>query len=278
MAEFLAAMRLASERRVELLLREVGQGRLEKAVAAAAGPAALGVSGAGFDVIAEIKRRSPSAGRLEPAGGGPLTVAQRARMYAAAGAAAISVLTEPDEFGGSLDDLTAAAAAVQIPVLRKDFLVHPIQVLEARAAGASGVLIIVRLLEDGPLLAMLDAVRRCGMFVLLEAFDGHDLSRAGRLLHTAPDLTALVGLNSRDLRTLRVDALRFERLADSLPGGLIAVAESGLSDPSQARSVVRLGYRMALIGGALMSAADPAQALSGLIAAGRQEAEACASA
>jgi indole-3-glycerol phosphate synthase len=188
------------------------------------------------------------------------------------------VLTEPDEFGGSLDDVTATADVVQVPVLRKDFLVHPIQVLEARAAGASGVLIMVRLLEDASLLAMLEAVRSTGMFVLLEAFEAQDLSRAGRLLGRVPDVSALVGLNSRNLRTLRVDVRRFEELAGSFPPGSTTVAESGLSDPDDVRHVVRLGYRMALVGQALMSAADPERTLSGLIEAGRQEAETCASA
>src|SRR6185369_1970865 len=127
-------------------------------------PPALRLSARGFDLIAEIKRRAPSAGLLareedaEPAG-----AARRARRYAQAGAAVVSVLTEPDSFGGSLEDLSAAAAGVEVPVLRKDFLVDPYQALEARAAGASGVLLIVRMLPGARLLELLDAARRCNL-------------------------------------------------------------------------------------------------------------------
>lgn len=204
-----------------------------------------------FDVIAEIKNRSPAEGYL---GDSPLGV--RARTYAAAGAAAISVLTEPSRFDGELGHLEAVVAAVPaMPVMRKDFLVDPVQVLEARKAGASGVLLIATMLDDATLSSMLDVAFEHGMFVLLESFDADDLRRSARYLGRDGEL--LIGVNTRDLRTLEVDSNRLERLAPLLPEAR-CVAESGLVDADDAARVAGWGYTMALVGTALMRSDDPA--------------------
>jgi indole-3-glycerol phosphate synthase len=223
-----------------------------------------------FDLVAEIKRSSPAEGALEA----DADVAARAVGYAAAGAAAVSVLTEPARFGGSLDDLGAAACALYprgVPAMRKDFLVAPWQVLEARAAGAGGVLLIVAMLADAALDELLAAAREQGLFVLLEAFDETDLERAAPWLGAAPGVPpVLVGVNSRDLRTLAVDPDRLARLAPRLPPGLPAVAESGLHTAADAAAAAALGYRLALVGTALMRAANPEALAAAMIAAGRQ--------
>ena len=224
-----------------------------------------------FELIAEVKRHSPAEGAL----GGDTDVAGRATGYAAAGAAAVSVLTEPARFGGSLEDLATAAGALRgagIPAMRKDFLVDPWQVLEARAAGAGGVLLIVAMLDDGVLREMLAAAREHALFVLLEAFDEADLERAAPLARGAQDAPVLVGVNSRDLRTLAVDPERLARLAPELPAGEPAVAESGLHTPDDAAAVAALGYRLALVGTALMRAEDPGALAGAMLAAGREQA------
>ena len=218
----------------------------------------------GFGLIAEIKFSAPSVGTLQ-AHADPIDAAiQRAQAYASAGAAAISVLTEPTRFGGSIEHLAAVVDAVQIPVMRKDFLVDPAQVLEARAYGAAGVLLILRMLDDARLDQMMALANELGMFVLLEAFDREDLARA----HRYPD--ALVGLNSRNLETLDVEASRFETLVSAFPEGVPKVAESGLASMEDIQHIARLGYDMALVGTALMRAVDPAQMVSEMTAVGRE--------
>lgn len=227
----------------------------------------------GFGVIAEIKGRSPAEGSL---GEDSVDHAERARIYADAGAAAISVLTEPTRFSGAIEHLSAAAAAAPAtPVMRKDFLVATDQVVEARAAGASGVLLIVTMLDDTALRAMLDCAAEHGLFVLLESFDNSDLSRARRILGSADeDRVAggqiLFGVNTRDLRTLEVDAGRLERLVSDLPEGR-SVAESGIVTAGDAAGAARLGYGLVLVGSALMRADDPAGLVAAMRAAGRAE-------
>lgn len=227
---------------------------------------------AGFDLVAEIKRYSPAEGALQA----DADVAARATAYAEAGAAAVSVLTEPARFGGSLEDLAAAArvlAPLGVPAMRKDFLVDPRQVLEARAAGGGGVLLIVAMLDDAALGEMLAAAREQALFVLLEAFDESDLERAAALLaggRNPGEAPVLVGVNTRDLRTLAVDPERLARLAPRLPAGVAAVAESGLHTPADAAAAAALGYRLALVGTALMRAAEPARLVKDMLAAGRR--------
>lgn len=228
----------------------------------------------GFDVIAEIKLRSPSLGALHRSGTPPLgEVWSRARAYARGGAAAISVLTEPERFGGSLAQLTTASCAVKVPVMRKDFVVDPYQAWEARAAGAGGLLVIAQLLDDAALEAVLAAAREAGLFVLLEAFDREDLVRAAvcAAVHPEGAPPLLVGVNARDLRSLQVAPERLFELADALPGGVPAVAESGLHAAEDAAAVVRAGYRLALVGTAMMGHEHPARLVSDMLAAGRQE-------
>ena len=220
----------------------------------------------GFDLIAEVKLRAPSVGTLARPAFFSAAVCAQAKHYADAGAAAISVLTEPTRFDGALEHLEAVVGAVDVPVMRKDFLVAPYQVWEARAAGASGVLVIAAMLQDG-FLAMLDAAAEAGLFVLIEAFDEADLVRATAALQAHPG--ALVGVNTRNLRTLEVDPKRLQRLSRALPicGG--RVAESGLNTPEDVTIAARLGYDMALVGSALMRSADPAALARAMISAGR---------
>ena len=224
-----------------------------------------------FDVIAEIKGRSPAEGALA---GGDLDRTGQARLYAQGGAAAISVLTEPSRFDGALSHLEEVAAAVpDTPVMRKDFLVEPVQVLEARKAGASGVLLITAMLSADKLRAMLDTAFEFGMFVLLEAFDENDLARSIVLLENPADRDRaasgklLMGVNTRNLRTLDVDGTRLERLAPLLPDAR-CVAESGLKTADDVAAVAGWGYSLALVGSALMRSKDPAALVSDMRAAG----------
>jgi indole-3-glycerol phosphate synthase len=271
-ADLLDRMRRASERRARAARAAEPEGALLARALATPAPAELAWSESGFDLVAEVKRRAPSAGRFSAGESAtPARLAARARAYASAGAAAISVLTEPDEFGGSLDDLAAVARAVPRPVMRKDFLVDPVQVVEARAAGAGGVLAIVRMLGDAELDAMIDAARQTGLFVLLEAFDERDLDRAGAARERAAGsgVALPVGLNVRDLRTLGVDLDRAVALARRFPADSLRVAESGIAEPEDAARVARAGYRAALVGSALMREDDPAPLVRSLIEAGR---------
>jgi indole-3-glycerol phosphate synthase len=266
MSDFLDTMKRASRVRVLEAVRALPLAALrERALATPPAPR-LRPSAAGFDLIAEIKRQSPSAGVLER---GPISVAARAVSYAKGGAAAVSVLTEPVRFGGELAHLASAAVALEphgVPAMRKDFLVDAYQVYEARAAGAGGVLLIVRMLDDRELEALARAAEECGLFVLLEAFDEADLARGGRV---GQGEAVLMGLNARDLATLAVDAGRFERLRGAFPSGRLRVAESGIDDAAGAARVAALGYDLALVGSALMRADDPQALLAGMLEAGR---------
>lgn len=261
MGDLLAEMAAASAERVAEARRAAPDAdvRARAEARAPAPPLSLG----GFDLIAEVKRRAPSAGRLVES----VDPVAQARSYAAGGAAAISVLTEPHRFDGSLADLEAVAAALDVPAMRKDFLVDPYQVFEARACGAGGVLLIVRMLDDGRMREMLDVADALGMWVLLEAFGGDDLTRATSQVDGRANV--LVGLNSRNLRTLEVDIDRFEQLAGAFPAGVPRVAESGLVSPGDAARVAEAGYGLALVGTALMRSGAPQEAARAMIAAGR---------
>ena len=228
----------------------------------------------GFDVIAECKLQSPSAGDLSANTKG---VEDRVQDYARGGACAVSVLTEPTRFGGALEHLTQAAsvlAPLKVPAMRKDFLVDPYQVMEARAAGAGGVLVIVRMLDRSRITELLDCATMLKMFVLLEAFDGQDLAVASELLELRRqhDEQILVGLNCRDLETLKIDLARLEELADRLPEGHASVAESGVQTVDDVRKIVDDGYQVALIGTTLMNSPQPRQLLGDMLAAGRERA------
>jgi len=224
-----------------------------------------------FDVIAEIKDRSPAEGDLAT---GESDRSAQAQRYARGGAAAISVLTEPSRFAGALEHVTNVVDAVPgVPVMRKDFLVDTVQIQEARAAGASGVLLIATMLDDDKLRAMLDCCYEYGMFVLLESFDEDDLRRSRALLENpndadqANDGQLMFGVNTRNLRTLEVDSERLEKLSAHLPTGY-CVAESGLRSSEDAARVATLGYRMALVGTALMRSDDPEALVAAMCRAG----------
>lgn len=209
------------------------------------------------NVIAECKRRSPSRGVLRAA----YDPAAIARGYERAGAAAISVLTEPGFFDGSLDHLRAVRAAVSIPLLRKDFIVDEYQLLEARLAGANAVLLIVAALDDAQLERLSASARQLGLAALVEVHGVHECERA---------LAAgarIVGVNNRNLRTLEVDLGQSRAVASRLPAGVIAVSESGLKTPADLQGMAALGYHAFLIGERLMSADDPGDALGALLAA-----------
>jgi indole-3-glycerol phosphate synthase len=288
MSDFLAEMAAASAARVAEARRGESLDALERRARQTPLPPTLVLSPDGFDVIAELKRRSPAMGVLRDASDDWL---ERVVSYARAGAAAVSVLTEPSRFDGSLDDLREAArvlAPLDVPAMRKDFLVDPYQVLEARAAGASGVLVILRMLHRDMIAELLAAAAEHGLFVLLEAFDSRDLELARELLaagahrvgsaptgegfqSAASEAPVLVGVNCRDLSTLSVVPGRFAELAPLLPPGAVAVAESGVATDGDACRVRRLGYRLALIGTALMKQDDPAALLVGMLRATRAQ-------
>ena len=225
-----------------------------------------------FDVIAEIKGHSPAEGALALA---DEDRCERARQYALGGAAAISVLTEPSCFAGDLEHVEEVVATVpNTPVMRKDFLVDTVQILEARAAGASGVLLIATMLSDEKLRSMLDCAREHRLFVLLESFDKDDLLRSVALLNSDDqdrmnDGQLLFGVNTRNLRTLAVDPDRLQALAPFLPAGR-CVAESGLYTADDATRVAGLGYSMALVGTALMRSDEPAAVIAALRNAGAE--------
>jgi indole-3-glycerol phosphate synthase len=268
---FLDDMAGASAARVAEALRHEPLSALERRARQAARAAPLRLSSSGFDVIAELKLRSPAAGVL---GDQSQDWPGRIASYARGGAAAVSVLTEPSRFDGSLEHLRRAAAVLGplgVPAMRKDFLVDPYQVVEARAAGAGGVLVILRMLSRPRIEELLDAAAEHGMFVLLEAFDEADLELARDLsiTRTRGDGRLLIGVNSRDLQTLNVRQERFAALSPRLPAGLPAVAESGVATADDARRMRQLGYGVALIGTALMAHEDPGALLREILAAAR---------
>jgi len=263
MSGFLDDMATLSAARVAEAIRHESVDALERRARQAPPGAPLRLSPLGFDVIAELKLRSPAAGILGDAAQDWLG---RVVAFARGGAAAVSVLTEPSRFDGSLEHLRKAAAALaplSVPAMRKDFLVDRYQVLEARAAGAGGVLVILRMLPQRRIAELLDAAAEHGMFVLLEAFDRLDLDVARDLLaaRAGREEFILIGINSRDLQTLEVVQERFAELAPLLPAGWPAVAESGVASGSDARRMRQLGYGLALIGTALMACDDPSQLL-----------------
>jgi len=204
-------------------------------------------------VIAEIKRRSPSAGEIAA----DASSVDQAAAYQAAGADALSVLTDGKYFGGSLEDLRGVAARMRatppcLPCLRKDFMVHPVQVLEARESGASAILIIVRALGDDEIQALHGAARAAGLSVLFEVHAEDEIERARA--HGAE----MIGVNNRDLATFSTDLGISERLIRRFPAGVVAVSESGISTAQEASRARRAGAHAVLVGEALMRSSDPA--------------------
>jgi indole-3-glycerol phosphate synthase len=212
-------------------------------------------------LIAEVKRRSPSAGAIRE----DLDPAHRAECYARHGAAAISVLTDGPHFGGSLDDLRAASSRTAVPVLRKDFILDELQILEARAAGAAAVLLIVRALAQPRLQALLAATRNAGLDALVEVHTRAELERALDAGAT------ILGVNSRDLDTFRVDTAAAWTILGAVPPACLAVAESGMASKADVEAAAQAGADAALIGTALSAAADPAAAVADLTGVSRRD-------
>lgn len=226
---------------------------LRRRADAAAPPRAFvaALAGPSLAVIAEVKRASPSAGAIAT----EADPVDRAAAYAGAGAAVVSVLTEGRHFGGSLDDLAAVRAHVDLPLIRKDFLVDPSQILEARAFGADAVLLIVAALSDTELAAMAAAAEALGMGVLVETHSDEDLDRA-----LSADMP-VIGVNARDLETLEVDSARALRQLARIPPGRVAVLESGIRTRADVEAAVDAGASAILVGETLMRSDDPERTL-----------------
>lgn len=253
----LAEIMAWKRREVAPRVREVAESELAAAGASLPRPpsfaAALRRPDGRLAVIAEIKRRSPSAGEIAAGA----SAADQAALYRGAGADALSVLTDKKYFGGSLADLEAAAALMRtpgprVPCLRKDFMVHPIQVLEARQAGASAILIIVRALSDPEIAALHAAARTAGLDALFEVHSQDEVARAAG--HGA----RIVGVNNRDLAVFRTDLALSERLIPGFPQGATAVSESGIWTAPDAARARAAGAHAVLVGEALMRSGDPA--------------------
>jgi indole-3-glycerol phosphate synthase len=247
--------RILERKRAEVagLEREPGLAALRRAADGATKARGFGAAlraGAAPRVIAEFKRASPSKGLIR----GDADVTAIARAYEEAGAAALSVLTDGEFFQGSLRDLEAARAACGIPLLRKDFVIHPIQLYEARAAGADAVLLIVAALDDGTLGELLDGTRALGLDALVEVHTREELERAMNLGAT------VVGINNRDLRSFQTDVAVTRELLPHT-GNATVVSESGLDDPSLLLALASEGVDAFLVGEALMRAVDPGEAL-----------------
>jgi indole-3-glycerol phosphate synthase len=211
-------------------------------------------------LIAEVKRRSPSRGDIAPR----LDAPSQARAYVAGGAAAISVLTEPNHFGGSVQDLTAVRAAVTVPALKKDFHVRPIQLVEAKALCASAALLIARALSPDRLQEMARVARTLNLEVLVEIRDEAELERALECGAT------MIGVNNRNLETLVIDPATAERLIPKIPSGLVAIAESGVRTRTDVERYARCGADAVLVGSSISGAADPVQATREIAAVPRR--------
>jgi indole-3-glycerol phosphate synthase len=257
------------ERIVAETRREVERRKREQPLAAVPQPHA-GASGErfsealerpGIGVIAEFKRRSPSAGAL----GDRVDLPQIVAAYARGGAVALSVLTEGPNFGGSLDDLRQAGSLCELPLLRKDFIVDPYQLHEALEIGAGAVLLIVAALEQRQLASLYVQARSLDLDVLVEVHDRDELRRA---LEAGAEI---IGINNRDLRDFSVDVERTERLMGEMPAGVTVVSESGIAGAEQLERLQGLGVAAVLVGEALMRAADPEAALRQLTGFRRRE-------
>lgn len=254
---------IVATKREELRALRSRARELERAAARAPAPRdfAGALQGGSVAVIAEVKRRSPGAGEIRPG----LDPAALAAGYQAAGASALSVLTDRDYFGGSLDDLRAARGATALPALRKDFTLDPLQVMEARAAGADAILLIVRILEDAELRELRELAGSLGMAALVEVHTRGELDRA---LDAG---VTLVGVNNRDLSTFRTDLAVTEELLPALPSEGILVSESGIRTGEDVARLGRAGVHAVLVGESLLRAQDPGAHLRSLVGHRRTE-------
>jgi indole-3-glycerol phosphate synthase len=214
--------------------------------------------GPGVSVIAEVKRSSPSKGALASI----VDPAALAAEYEAGGAAVISVLTEQRRFSGTLDDLVRVRSAVDVPVLRKDFVVTAYQLFEARAAGADLILLIVAALDDLQLVSLIERAESIGLTPLVEAHTADEVRRA------AAAGARIIGVNARNLHTLKVEPSTFARLAPLIPDGIVRIAESGVRGPHDVIDLARAGADVVLVGEALVTGRDPRSGVADLVAAG----------
>jgi indole-3-glycerol phosphate synthase len=255
-----------ARRRVASAQAELALGELRERALAQPAPLdfAAALRAPGVSLIAEVKRASPSRGDLNA----DLDPAALARGYATGGAVALSVLTEPSRFRGSLDDLAAvhaslSRAGVPRPLLRKDFIIDSYQLYEALVAGAAAVLLIVAALDDATLAALFDVASDLGLTPLVEVHDAAEMARAAALRPT------VIGINNRDLRTMQVDLTTTARLRPLAPAGCLVVAESGIHTPEDVRRLAALGVDAMLVGEALVTAQDPVGQARALVEAGR---------
>lgn len=259
MRELLRTIVAAKHEEVRALVREGLPAPPERLVRRGGPAFRAALAAPGIGVVAEIKRRSPSAGSLLPPGA---DVAALARQLAAAGAAALSVLTDRAWFGGSLDDLAAVRRAVDLTILRKDFVIDPLQLAESRAYGADAVLLIARILSVRRLRLLVEESARLGLAAVVEVHDEGEIEAA--VASGAP----ILGFNSRDLDTLAVDLPRMLRMRTHLPYGRVALAESGVRSREDLERVRQAGFDAALVGETLMRAPDPASRLTELLRSG----------
>jgi indole-3-glycerol phosphate synthase len=206
-------------------------------------------------ILAELKRRSPSKGWIQKG----LSAPEQARAYASGGASALSVLTEPEHFGGSVDDLLAVRETVTLPLLKKDFHVDPLQLLEARAAGASAALLIARALAPDELRSMMRAAHEIDLEVLVEVRDESELELALALGAT------MIGVNNRNLETLEIEPSTSERLLPLIPSSVVAIAESGIASRDDVERVGRVGADAVLVGSSISASENPLEAVRALI-------------
>jgi len=256
----LDAILTATRDRVAGLRAQARELARRAAAAPAPPPFARALGGREVGIIAEVKRRSPSAGAIRE----DLDPVAHARAYTQGGAVAISVLTDELHFGGSLDDLARVASAVPVPVLRKDFILDELQLYEARVAGASAVLLIVRALSSEGLRALARAARDQSLGVLVEVHSADELELALRVDPTA------VGVNSRDLATFTVDLGHAERLVALVPAGVPVIAESGIATRADVERMAAAGADLVLVGTSVAGTADPEAAVRGLVGVPRK--------
>lgn len=256
MTDFLTSMEASSRQRLQ---RATDILALPAMRSRALGTAVSALPDHSFYLFAEVKPVSPAEGRLST--DDPLS---KAKSYGDGGAAALSVLTEPTRFGGSLGLLQAIASIASAPAMRKDFLIDPYQIWESRSFGASGVLLIARLFDRNGLISMVETAHEAGLFAVVEAFDETDLSLIEAAVESDP--TIFVGVNSRDLATLKIRPDIHGRLVEMLPKNAILIAESGLSSTRQVIELREMGYDGVLIGSSLMKSADPAALISEMLA------------
>ena len=254
---------ILAETRAGIPALRLRQAELERAAAARPAPPPFRdalKAGRGLALIAEVKRRSPSEGVIAPR----LDPVAHARTYAAAGARAVSVLTEATRFGGSIGDLEAVVARVTVPVLRKDFIVDELQLVEARAAGAAAVLLIVRALSSRELPALLRAADGLGLGTLVEAHSALEVDAA---LEAG---AGVIGINSRDLSDLRVDPGAAWALISRVPADRVAVAESGIASAADAALAAEAGADAVLVGSALSRSVSPAPLVTAIVGVPRR--------